>query len=108
MCGLCGLLGGVDWTDDAPGTATGAGTPRRQARLRRTRLLDDVLSFHRLSADDWHGVSTVVRGPTGRTELADSLMALWAQAEAVAGRPFDPLDPALLEHLARRARDAAS
>jgi hypothetical protein len=100
MCGLCGLLGGPDWTD----AASPAGTPRRRARLRRTRLLDDVLSFHRLKADDWQGVSTLVQGPTGRTELAAGLMELWAKAEQVAGRPFDPLDPGLLEHLAWRAK----
>lgn len=100
MCGLCALLGGTDWTEGTPDGVT----PRRQARLRRTRLLDDVLSFHRLKADDWQGVSTVVRGPTGRTELAGGLMELWAKAEQVAGRPFDPLEPALLEYLGRRAR----
>ncbi len=106
MCGLCGLLGGTDWTDGAPDAAATTAA-RRQARLRRTRLLDDVLAFHRLKADDWQGTLTAVRGPTGRTELAASLIELWAKAEAVAGRPFDPLDPELLEHLARRARDDA-
>jgi hypothetical protein len=98
MCGLCGMLGGAHWTDDAVGGAL----PARQAKLRRAALLNDVLSFYRLRADDWQGAALAVHGPTGRTELADSLADLWPKAEAVAGRPLDPLDPDLLAHLAAR------
>src|SRR5260221_9342399 len=100
MCGLCGMLGVAHWAD-----AAGLGAPNaRQARLRRARLLDDVLSLHRIRVDDWQGAALAVRGPTGRTELAASLAELWPAAEAIAGRKLDPLDPALLAHLERRAR----
>jgi hypothetical protein len=98
MCGLCGLLGGTHWTDEAVGEAL----PARQAKLRRAALLNDVLSFYRLKIDDWQGAALAVRGPTGRTELADGLADLWQKAEAVAGRPLDPLDPDLLAYLADR------
>jgi hypothetical protein len=97
MCGLCGVLGVEHWADRTDGT----GPTRRQARLRRASLLNDVLSFYRIRVDDWQGTTMAVRGPTGRTELADTLADLWPKAEAVAGRPLDPLDPALLAHLER-------
>lgn len=95
MCGLCGLLGGVHWTDDA----VGAPVPPRQVKLRRAALLNRVLACYRLKVDDWQGTALAVHGPTGRSALADNLAALWPAAEAVAGRPLDPLDPALLDHL---------
>jgi hypothetical protein len=98
MCGLCGMLGGAHWTDALGGTL-----PARQAKLRRAALLNDVLSFYRVRVDDWQGAVLAVRGPTGRTELADTLADLWPKAEAAASRTIDPLDPALLAHLADRA-----
>jgi hypothetical protein len=97
MCGLCGLLGGAHWTDEA----VDAALPTRQAKLRRAQLLNRVLRLYRLRVDDWQGTALAVHGPTGRTELAASLAELWPKAEAIAGRPLDPLDPALLDHLER-------
>src|SRR5208282_2761096 len=97
MCGLCGLLGGAHWTDESVG---GDALPARQARLRRVALLNRVLQHYRLRVDDWQGAALSVRGPTGRTELADSLADLWPKAEAAAGRTVDPLDPDLLASLA--------
>jgi len=99
MCGLCGMLGGAHWTDEAVGDGA---LPPRQAKLRRAALLNRVLGFYRLRVDDWQGAALAVRGPTGRTELADSLADLWPKAEAAAGRPLDPLDPDLLAALAER------
>src|SRR5581483_4893019 len=99
MCGLCGLLGGTHWTDESVG---GGARPARQAKLRRVALINAVLGLYRLRVDDWQGAALAVRGPTGRTELADGLADLWAKAETVAGRPLDPLDPDLLAHLAAR------
>jgi hypothetical protein len=99
MCGLCGLLGGTHWTDEAVG---GDAPPARQAKLRRVALVNDVLGFYRVKVDDWQGAALSVRGATGRTELADGLADLWPKAEAAAGRTIDPLDPELLAHLAAR------
>jgi hypothetical protein len=70
MCALCGVLGGAQhWTDAAP---------RPGVFTRNT----DALS-----------------GATGRTEIIDHLAHLWSSAEAMIGRPCDPLDPALLDRL---------
>ncbi|MBV8398084.1 MAG: hypothetical protein JOZ17_05015 [Acetobacteraceae bacterium] len=95
MCALCGVLGVEHWAD----RTNGIGPMHRQARLRRASLLSDVLSFYRIHVDDWQGITMALRGPTGRTELADTLADLWPKAEAIAGRPLDPLDPALLAHI---------
>ncbi len=98
MCGLCGVLGVQHWTDQA-GDAGEPVPTRRQARLRRIKLLNQILSFHRVRVDDWQGASMAVRGPTGQTELAETLADFWPKVEALAKHPLDPLDPALLEHL---------
>jgi hypothetical protein len=97
MCGLCGVLGIEHWTEEG---VRGGPTPR-QARLRRARFLNDLLSLYRIRVDDWQGASMAICGPTGRTELADTLTDFWPKAEAIAGRALDPLDPDLLAHLRR-------
>ncbi len=99
MCGLCGILGADHWADQAGPLETGTAASRSRTRLRRIRLLNDVLALYRLRVDDWRGAVTAVRGPTGRTELAETLPDLWRKAEAVANRALDPLDPLLLDHL---------
>jgi hypothetical protein len=101
MCGLCGILGVEHWAERGGEVAP----TRRQARLRRVRLLNEILSLYRVRVDDWQGVAMSVSGATGRIELADTLDDLWPKAEAVAGRRLDPLDPALLAHLRRAASE---
>ena len=96
MCGLCGILGNAHWTDAPADTAL----PARQMRLKRAALLNAVLGFYRLRVDDWQGALMQLGGPTGCTELVGNLAELWPKAETLAGRPLDPLDPALLAHLA--------
>src|SRR5712691_8132288 len=97
MCGLCGMLGGAeDWS----GASIGAeGATRRAARQRRVRLANEVLAHFGLRLDDWQGASFLIIGRTGRTEIADSLPAVWPIAAKMAGRRLDPLDPALLARL---------
>ena len=95
------MIGVEHWAETRRGVE--ATTPPRQVRLRRARLVNDILSFQKLRVDDWQGAAMIVAGPTGRTEIADSLADLWPKAERVSGRPLDPLDPALLEHLRRVA-----
>ena len=45
-----------------------------------------------------------VNGRTGRSVVVDHLGALWPAAEKLAGRPIDPLDPAVIERVERLAR----
>lgn len=101
MCGLCGMLDVDHWADHMTPTGARATSSRGRTRLRRARLLSDVLSMYRIRVDEWPGAVTAVRGATGRTELARTLPEVWRKAEAVANRPLDPLDRLLLDHLER-------
>lgn len=98
MCGLCGLLGeDVHWSDPLDGEL-----PRRQARQRRIRAINQVLAPFRLSVSDFQGTAYVLQNATGRQELATGLDQLWQMAETMLGRAPDPLDPAVLNWLEAR------
>lgn len=105
MCSLCGMLGGRGhWTDIASHPEAfrgGARTTWRRERQERIRLLDSVLGFYGLTVADWAGGSYVLGTRTGRTRLVENLTELWAAAETLTGAGCDPLDDALLGHLAR-------
>lgn len=95
MCGLCGLLGeDMHWSDPL-----GDGLPRRRERLRRVAAINRVLAPFRLSVSDFQGSAYLLQGATGRQELASGLEQLWSQAQAMLGRPLDPLDARVLAHL---------
>lgn len=101
MCGLCGLFQGTShWTDSKLGEGTAA-LPRRQERLRRVTAVNRVLKHYRLKLSDWQGSAYLLSGPTGQSQVIDNIAALWPMAEAIARRPLDPLDPALIEYLER-------
>jgi hypothetical protein len=111
MCSLCGILGADGhWTDrvadprdgQSAALATGrvSGT-HRQERLRRCALANRVLAHYRLRLGDFEGQSYVLRSATGRSEVVPDLTGIWAAAERLAGRPCDPLDPALIAALER-------
>lgn len=101
MCGLCGVLGAEEHWTDAAGEAGALGPetarrPRRQERLYRVALCNRVLGAYGLKLSEWQGSAYILRNRTGRAEIVPHLAALWTAAEALAGRPCDPLDPALL------------
>jgi hypothetical protein len=97
VCGLCGMFGGADHWTDRPGAA-----PLEQAAERRHRLgvANAVLEPFGVRCAEWQGRITVA-GRTGRTLVVDHLGALWPAAERLAGRPIDPLDPAVIERAER-------
>ena len=105
MCGLCGVFGVEShWTDSAGRDATlgGAAAPNRAVeRARRVELANRVLEFYGLVLADWGGHAYVLRDRTGRSAIVQALSELWPAAERLAGRPCDPLDPALHDALAR-------
>jgi hypothetical protein len=107
MCALCGVLGGSEHWADAharPGAFTRNTGPleRRRERARRVTHANRVLGHFGLSLSDWQGTAFLLSTRTGKTELVDSLAHLWTAAEALVGRPLDPLDPGLLVRLERR------
>ena len=67
----------------------------RRARIFRAALLDRVLSHFGLSVAAWAG-SYVVRDAKGGTAVVSDLGAMWVEAERLAGRRLDPLEPGLV------------
>ena len=92
MCALCGALVTEHWSD--------RGDVRR-ARVLRTRMVAEVLRGVGLTLSDWGGSAYVLSDRKGRAEVVHDLTTLWLQAERLAGRPLDPLDPALVAALHR-------
>jgi len=90
MCVLCGVLLNDHWAEQEGG---------RRGRVFRGRLLNRVLAFYGLRLDDWSGRVWVLRDAKGRTAVVADLGAVWAEAEKLAGRTLDPLDPGLVATL---------
>jgi hypothetical protein len=94
MCPLCGALLTEHWSD-----ADGAGA--RRGRMLRTHMVRRVLQGFGVTLSDWGGTAYVLHDGKGRAEVVHDLTTLWGEAERLAGRPLDPLDPALVAALRR-------
>ncbi len=104
MCGLCGVLGGRGhWTDTSTNPETFAARQTvptyRRERQERTALVNRVLKHYGLSLKDWSGSSYILKGATGKSAIVDNLSQMWAEAETLTGREFDPLDDDLIRSL---------
>lgn len=88
MCALCGVLSSEHWAEQGG----------RRGRVLRARLLSRVLGSFGLDLGAW-GQSYVLRDRKGRSVVVDDLVGVWAEAERLAGRTLDPLDPELLARL---------
>ncbi|MEX3007669.1 hypothetical protein [Hoeflea sp. TYP-13] len=107
MCGLCGLLGIVHWTEISAHRQafTGMAAPTvRSERIARTKLINAVLEPRRIKVGDFQAASYVVSSPTGRREIVDDLQAVWTAIERLSGTPVDPLDEGYLQDLAQVRR----
>jgi hypothetical protein len=58
-----------------------------------------VLEVYGLRLDDWSGRVWVLSDRKGRATVVDNLGTVWVEAEKLAGRPLDPLDPDLVAAL---------
>ena len=101
MCSLCGTLAtGPHWSEAGGDRArVGARRDALRERLVRVAVLNRALAPVGLTVQEWEESAYVLRSPTGETVLADNLTALLVEAERLAKRPLDPLDPAYLEGL---------
>lgn len=95
MCNACG-------NPAAPGHWTDAGTTtpgdRLRARFHRAQVLRNVLRPYGLTAHDDGSVPGIqVSTLSGAHVIVDTLADLWVEAERLAGRPIDPLDPRYLD-----------
>jgi hypothetical protein len=86
------------WTDQSGAEAQ----RRRVERQHRVRIANEVLALFGLRCADWQNRFTLT-GPTGKSVVVDNLGALWPAAEKLAGRPIDPLDPAVIARIERLA-----
>jgi hypothetical protein len=91
MCALCNVLMSSHWAEQGDS---------RRARVLRTRFLRRLLAHFGLQLDEWAGSVYVLSDRKGNTAVVQDIGTLWITAQALAGRPLDPLDPALLESLA--------
>ncbi len=93
MCGVCGLLGGEeDWSGGVQRQQSGAPNTRRADRAERIRVLNQVLRPRRVQISDFHGQSFLVRGATGKHQMAQSIAHVWQCVQEMTGTGIDPLD----------------
>jgi hypothetical protein len=101
MCGACGILGGgPDWMDPIGHAAAygGLGRTRLAERQRRLALANRLLAASGVRLTE-QGRQIVVRSATGRSRIATDLVHVWAAADSLGRRPFDPLDETFLASL---------
>ncbi len=99
MCGACGVIGGgPDWIDrvgNPDGVSYRSEVTRGAERQRRIDTVNLVLWQHRIKLSDL-GAGLQLRGPTGSTELVESLAHVWMAADRLSPSTIDPLDEQLL------------
>ncbi len=109
MCVLCGeLINSFHWTDEFNGglrvqnttiSANENARDRKRARLKRVRLLNQVLAFYGLKIDDWQGTKLILCDQKGQSVIVNDLGDLWAKAQNLAKKEMDALDSNLLAFL---------
>ncbi|UOS26814.1 hypothetical protein MPG13_05590 [Helicobacter pylori] len=116
MCVLCGeLISSFHWTDGTDGSgsyenenlkgqnalisANENARERKRARLKRVRLLNQILAFYGLKMDDWQGAKFVLRDKKGQSVIVNDLGDLWDKAQKLAKKEMDALDSNLLAFL---------
>ncbi|GAA7378100.1 hypothetical protein KVE51_01590 [Helicobacter pylori] len=120
MCVLCGeLIRSFHWTDGTDGSdwsgsyendenlkeqntlisANENARERKRARLKRVRLLNQILAFYGLKMDDWQGAKFVLRDKKGQSVIVNDLGDLWDKVQNLAKKEMDALDSNLLAFL---------
>ncbi len=117
MCVLCGeLISSFHWTDRTYGSdsygidenlkgqnalisANENARERKRARLKRVRLLNQILAFYGLKIGDWQGAKFVLCDKKGQSVMVNDLGDLWDKAQNLAKKEMDALDSHLLAFL---------
>ncbi|MCQ2838127.1 hypothetical protein JT052_01670 [Helicobacter pylori] len=117
MCVLCGeLISSFHWTDGTDGSgsceidenlkgqnalisANENARERKRARLKRVRLLNQILAFYGLKIDDWQGAKFVLHDKKGQSVIVNDLGDLWGKVQKLAKKEMDALDSHLLAFL---------
>ncbi|WQY61409.1 hypothetical protein KVM94_01625 [Helicobacter pylori] len=117
MCILCGeLISSFHWTDGTDGSdsygidenlkgqnalisANENARERKRVRLKRVRLLNQILAFYGLKINDWQGAKFVLCDKKGQSVIVNDLGDLWDKARNLAKKKMDALDSNLLAFL---------
>lgn len=116
MCVLCGeLISSFHWTDGSDGSGSYENEnlkgqnavvsinenarERKRARLKRVRLLNQILAFYGLKINDWQGAKFVLCDKKGQSVMVNDLGDLWDKAQNLAKKEVDALDSNLLAFL---------
>ncbi|WRF17353.1 hypothetical protein KVC15_01730 [Helicobacter pylori] len=117
MCVLCGeLISSFHWSDENYGSdsyeidenlrepnvlisANENARERKRARLKRVRLLNQILAFYGLKINDWQGAKFVLCDKKGQSVIVNDLGDLWGKAQNLAKKKMDALDSHLLAFL---------
>lgn len=117
MCVLCGeLISSFHWSDENYGSdsyeidenlkepnvlisANENARERKRARLKRVRLLNQILAFYGLKINDWQGAKFVLCDKKGQSVIVNDLGDLWDKAQKLAKKKMDALDSNLLAFL---------
>ncbi|EJC13450.1 hypothetical protein HPHPP16_0304 [Helicobacter pylori Hp P-16] len=117
MCVLCGeLISSFHWSDENYGSdsyeidenlrepnalisANENARERKRARLKRVRLLNQILAFYGLKINDWQGAKFVLCDQKGQSVIVNDLGDLWDKAQKLAKKEMDALDSNLLAFL---------
>ncbi|MCQ2803465.1 hypothetical protein JT234_02555 [Helicobacter pylori] len=116
MCVLCGeLISSFHWSDGTDGSgsyenenlkgqnvlisANENARERKRARLKRVRLLNQILAFYGLKINDWQGAKFVLCDKKGQSVIVNDLGDLWGKAQKLAKKEMDVLDSNLLAFL---------
>ncbi|KHL83044.1 hypothetical protein [Helicobacter pylori] len=117
MCILCGeLISSFHWTDGTDGSSSYENDEnlrepnavistnenareRKRARLKRVRLLNQILAFYGLKINDWQGAKFVLCDKKGQSVIVNDLGDLWDKAQNLAKKEMDALDSHLLAFL---------
>ncbi|MGN8420770.1 hypothetical protein ACR9KY_00445 [Helicobacter pylori] len=117
MCVLCGeLVSSFHWSDENYGSdsyeidenlrepnalisTNENARERKRARLKRVRLLNQILAFYGLKINDWQGAKFVLCDKKGQSVIVNDLGDLWDKAQKLAKKEMDVLDSNLLAFL---------
>lgn len=114
MCVLCGeLISSFHWTDESGSygiddnlkgqnaliSTNENARERKRARLKRVRLLNQILAFYGLKINDWQGAKFVLCDKKGQSVIVNDLGDLWDKAQNLAKKEMDVLDSHLLAFL---------
>ncbi|WQX32268.1 hypothetical protein E5P61_01620 [Helicobacter pylori] len=114
MCVLCGeLISSFHWTDRSDSyeidenlrkpnaliSTNENARERKRARLKRVRLLNQILAFYGLKINDWQGTKFVLCDKKGQSVIVNDLGDLWGKAQKLAKKEMDALDSNLLAFL---------